>query len=481
MDLQKLGNRAAKSIVALVSRTFLLNIISFIGSIALTIFLTPTEFGVYIITSTIVDIMTYFSDVGLAGALIQKKGKLEANEIETTFTIQQLLIISLILIGFVFYKPISAFYKLDNVAINLYFALLISFFISSLKTIPSVLSERKLQFEKVVIPQIVETLFFNVILVYLAWKGFGVTSYIWAVSVRAIVGTITIYLLVPWRPKLNFHFQSVKNLLKFGIPYQGNSLLAVFKDKISLLILGKIIGLNGMGMLGWAEKWANLPLRYVLDATVKVAFPLFSRLQDNLEKAQANLERAIYFISIIVFPMLVGGLFLMPSIIAIIPKYGKWSPAILAFNFYLFSAAIASISTFLTNFLTGMGKVKQVLGLMLMWTVLTLIIYPLFAIKWGYTGVAIGSTVIAITSIIPALMVYKLVPINFFKQLYPAIISTLGMGIVLFIAKQSLSKGLYSLFILPLIGAVSYFGLLWIINGKNLKSQILTFINYAKS
>jgi len=110
--------------------------------------------------------MTYFSDVGLAGALIQKKGKLEANEIETTFTIQQLLIISLILLGFIFYKPISAFYKLDSVAINLYFALLISFFISSLKTIPSVLSERKLQFEKVVITQIVETLFFNVISIF---------------------------------------------------------------------------------------------------------------------------------------------------------------------------------------------------------------------------------------------------------------------------------------------------------------------------
>jgi len=78
-------------------------------------------------------------------------------------------------------------------------------------------------------------------------------------------------------------------------------------------------------------------------------------------------------------------------------------------------------------------------------------------------------------------MVYKLVPINFFKQLSPAIISTLGMGIVLFIAKQSLPKGIYSLFILPLIGAISYFGLLWMINGENLKSQILTFINHVKS
>ena len=263
---KQLGRRAVGSVIALTSRTFFLNLVNFVGAFVLTIFLTPTEFGIFIVTSTIVEILTYFSDVGLAGALIQKKGKLTSQEIEATFTIQQLLVAGGILLALAFSLPIQAFYNLDRLGLWLFYALLAAFFLSSLKTIPSVLSERRLKFEKVVIPQVVEALVFNSLLIFLAWQGWGIKSYIVAVLARAISGTTTIYILVPWRPRLRFALAPVKRLLSFGVPSQANSLLAVFKDKVSLLILGKILGLEGMGILGWAEKWATLPLRYFLDA-----------------------------------------------------------------------------------------------------------------------------------------------------------------------------------------------------------------------
>ena len=481
LDLNVVGQRAVKSVVALTGRTFFLNVVNFLGTLALTIFLSREEFGVFIVTSAMVEILAYFSDIGLAGALIQKKHKLKNKEIEATFTIQETLVLAGIGLVWLLAKPIQRFYGLDHLGLWLIYALLIAFFLSSLKTIPSVLLERKLKFEKVIIPQIVETVVFNGLVVSLAWMGWGIKSYIIAVLARATVGVITIYILVPWRPRIRFSVKAVKSLLGFGIPYQINSVLAVFKDRVSLLILGKILGLEGMGILGWAEKWANLALRYFLDAMVKVAFPLFSRLQTKLDQAQKSLEYSIYFISTMVMPILAGFYALMPQIITIIPKYNKWQVGVSTFNLFLISAAVAAISTFLTNFLTAMGKVKQVVGLMIVWTVLTLSLYPWLAVKLGYMGVAWGSVIIAGTAIVPYWLVKRLVRFRLVVNIIP---SLLASGIMIAGLKQIdkyLPSNLTGLLVSILLGAMIYLGILVLINGNRLKQKIKIFLRYAKA
>lgn len=481
LDVTQIGQRAIRSVVALISRTFFLNLVNFIGVLFLTIFLTRQEFGVFIIASSVVEILAYFSDIGLAGALIQKRVKLKKKEIEATFTIQEVLVLLGIGLVWLLSKPIQRFYGFDQTGLWLIYALLIAFFLTSLKTIPSVLMERRLKFEKVIIPQIAETLVFNLLIVILAWKGWGIKSYIVAVLARSIVGVIAIYILVPWRPRIRFSLQAVKSLLKFGIPYQVNSVLAVFKDKVSLLILGKILGLEGIGILGWAEKWANLALRYFLDAPVKVAFPMFSRLQHKLGKAKRSLEYSIYFISVFVFPALTGAYSIMPQIIQVVPKYVKWQAGVSTFNLFLVSAAIAAIATFLTNFLTAMGKVKQVLLLMVMWTGLTLSLYPWLAIKMGYYGVAVASVLIALTAVVPFLLVRKMLRFNLLGNIGPAIVASLVMMIVLKAVKAFVPMTMTGLIINVILGTGIYLGTLVLINGRQLKHHVTTFLSYAKT
>jgi len=481
LTVSQIGQRAIKSVIALTSRTFFLNVVNFLGTLALTIFLTRREFGVFVITSAIVEMLNYFSDIGLAGALIQKKGRLKKKEIEATFTIQELLVLLLIGVALIFSKVIQKFYGLDQTGLYLLYSLLIAFFMSSLKTIPSVLLERRLRFEKIIIPQIAETIVFNGLIVSLAWMGFGIKSYIVAVLGRAIVGVVTIYILVPWRPRIRFSLKAVKSLLGFGIPYQLNSVLAVFKDKVSLLVLGKILGLEGMGILGWAEKWANLTLRYFLDATLKVAFPLFSRLQHKLDKAQKSLEHFIYFIATLVFPSLVGAYLLMPYIINIIPKYTKWQPGLTTFNLFLISAGLAAVSTFLTNFLMAMGKIKWIIGLMVFWTISTLTIYPILANKFGIVGVAIGSLIIGLTSIITYLLVKKVVKVNLLVNILPAFVSSMIMLVATKLIQSYLPLSLKGAGIMIVFASLVYIISLMLINGKKLKQQINIFLNYAKA
>src|SRR6185369_4412832 len=124
--------------------------------------------------------------IGLAASLIQKKEKLDDNDLKTTFTVQQILVITLLVIVFFSTPAIKTFYKLDQSAILLLYALGLSFMMSSLKTIPSVLLERHLKFEILAISNILESLVYSASLVFFAWKGFGINSFTISVIVRGV-------------------------------------------------------------------------------------------------------------------------------------------------------------------------------------------------------------------------------------------------------------------------------------------------------
>ena len=72
----------------------------------------------------------------------------------------------------------------------------------------------------------------------------------------------------------------------------------------------------------------------------------------------------------------------------LIPKYTKWEPALLSFYFFVGAAAIAGLTTPLTNALNAIGKIKTTLLLMVMWTTLTWIVTVIFIHFFGFQGVA---------------------------------------------------------------------------------------------
>src|SRR3989344_9199573 len=98
ISLETVKSRAVKGVIVLTGRTFLLQIFTFAAWFFLSVFLDAKEIGIFFIVSAVVNFLRYFSDIGLAAALIQKKEKLEENDLRTTFTIQQGLVVLLLLL-----------------------------------------------------------------------------------------------------------------------------------------------------------------------------------------------------------------------------------------------------------------------------------------------------------------------------------------------------------------------------------------------
>ena len=468
--IEQIKHRSVRGVMTLFLRTGLLQVVAIAATFLLTVFLDPVHFGIFGITAAAVDILVYFSDIGFAGALIQKK-KLDLKDLSTTFTVQQLLTLFLVAAGFLLTGVVGRLYSLSSSGVWLFRALLISFFLSGLKTIPSIRLERRLEFGKLIIPQIIENLVFYAAAVILAWRGFGITSFTLAVLMRSVLGLIAIYIISPWKPALSFNKQSFKSLVSFGVPFQLNSVLGLVKDRLLVAYYGIVLPAAQVGYLQWAERWSLFPHRIVVDNINKVTFPAYSRLQGKTMELTKAIEKSIFFTTLIIFPTLVAMNVLAPALIQIIPKYQKWQPALVALMLFSVNGIWSSISTTLTNSFAAIGKIKINLKLMVMWTTLTWILTPLLIWKFGFNGVAAASAIVATTSIIPMIIIKRLLPVKLAGNILPQLTSALVMG--LFLWKAIPSFGLHpSAFILVIpAGAILYFVLIFALTGKKLINE----------
>lgn len=472
-DIEAIKKRSLVGVLALTSRTFLIQIISFLSTFLLTVFLEPKVFGIFFLVSAFVNFFAYFSDIGLAAALIQKKEKITEEDLKTTFTVQQILV--LILLGLIIgLGPlVGKWYGLSKEAIFLLYALGLSLFLSSLKTIPSVILERNLKFNLLVIPQIIETLIYNLLAVILAWKGFGITSFTVAVLARGITGLLAIYIISPWRVGFLISKESLRSLLKFGLPYQANTLMAVLKDDLMTVFLGKVIGATGLGYLGWAKKWAEQPLRFFMDNVLKVSFPAYSRLQHDKDALKKAVEKSLFFLSFLTFPILIGFSILASDLVKIIPRYLKWQPALLSLYLYCFNSAWAVVSTSMTNLLNAIGRIKTTFKLMVMWLILTWILMPILGLKFGYNGVAVASAIIALSSVVAVYFARQSIDFSLNSCVGKPLLASVLMGLIIFIFKPTLSNLTFSVLARVLIGTVFYFLISYLLLGKSLTSDIL--------
>lgn len=472
LDAKTVSRRSVKGIFALASRTLILQVINFATFLIISIILSAGQLGVYTAVVAIQRVISFLTDFGLGAALIQKKEDLKRDDLVTTFTIQSLITLSILIMFFIFLDPIKSFFNLDAAGGRLLLALVFTIFISSFKTIPSILLERKINFGKLVIPQIIESIAFNVVLIALVLNNYGIDSYTYAFIVSSLIGIPFYYYISPWKPGIGIYKSSISNL-KFGAAFQAKNILATIKDDFLTVILVRFLSFTEIGYIGFAQKIAFFLYRYIVDSITKVTFSSYSRLQDNTAYLRSAIEKSLFFTSVIVFPMLSGLIVISSFLIKYMPGWAnKWEPAVLSLVFFCLNAIVSSVSGVLVNVLDATGRVKTTLKLMVLWTFLTWILTPIAIYFWGHSGVAIASFLVTLTVFITIALVRKVVRFDFLKSIYKPAIATLIMATVTYVVALNLINGFTSLIFVIILGGVVYLISIYILAGKEIAADI---------
>ncbi|MBA3723325.1 MAG: oligosaccharide flippase family protein [Candidatus Levybacteria bacterium] len=478
-DLQVVAKKSVQGMFALVSRSFLVQILAIVSNFVLTLYLDPSMFGVFFVVSAINVFLAYFQDIGLAALIIQKKAEPTLEELRTTFTIQQILVLLIVIPTYVFSEQIANTFNLSQDGIYVLYAYLASFVLSSLKTIPTALLERKLDFHKLVIPQIAESLVYSIALIVFAIMGYGVTTFTIAILLRSIIGLPLIYWIQPWDVGFALKRKLIKDLVSKGSPFQGNSILALIKDDLLNLYVASLLPLTQVGYIGFAQKWAFMPLRLVMDNVIKVTFPSYSRLQNDPGALKIVIEKSLFLISFIIFPIVAAIITFSPSLIDLIPGYQKWEPALIALMFFSLNSLFASITVPLTNVLNAIGKVNITLRYMVFWTILSWVLTVLFIQNFGYNGVAAASFVVAASVLLILYPVKKEVNFSFVRPIWKQLVAAIVMGLGVYATQQFITSW-FLLIVQMVVAGTIYMGILLAIAQKDLKKVTKYIVSIIK-
>lgn len=474
LSINNIKFKAFKGVFTLTFRRLILKVIDTIGLIILARTLTQDVFGVFGIVSFVVfTFLSFFSDIGFGAALIQKKGTLTKDDIHTTFTIQQSLVTLLLIIAWFSSPSISNFYDLGSQGTWLIRILSLSLFITSFKTIPSILLERELRFEKLVIPEIIETIVYNALAVYMALAGFGVWSLVIAILARVVIGAITLNLLSPWKIGWAFSHASARSLLSFGVPYQLNSVLALIKDNITPTLIAYWYGPAAVGFVNLAQNIATRPME-IINIVSRVMFPAYSRLQHDTERLKRWIEKSVSFMAYLYMPAITGLLITARPILEYLyaDKSAKWLPSLPTLLLFLAGAYPIIITTTYTNALYALGKPKVVLALMAIYTVLTWVIGVPLIYQYEFVGIAIAGLIITYLTIpLVVWQMNKVVHVKTWDSLKKPLISSVIMGIVTYFANQVFTHSLSTLIFTIGVGMVTYVITILVLDGPKLKSE----------
>jgi len=254
-----------------------------------------------------------------------------------------------------------------------------------------------------------------------------------------------------------------------------NSFIALLKDDLLTVFLGKVLPFAQIGYIGWAKKWAEVPLRLIMDSVIRVTFPAFSRLQESKEHLSAAIEKTLFGLSVAIFPISVGLLFFVQPLIGIIPKYIKWEPALIAFYLLTVSSIFAGLTTPLTNALNAIGKIKVTLGLMIMWTVLTWVLTLTLIRFFGFNGVPIAFLLVSTTIVIVVGLVKREVKFSFWKSVWSATGAAILQGIWYAVILRVVPHSLVWLLLAGFTGVILYGSIVRIVEKRRIMDIIHMF------
>lgn len=381
------------------SERLLAQAISLIVSVVLARLLDPEHYGIVAIVLVFINILNAFVTGGFGNALIQKKN---ADDLDFNTICWFSIACAILLYGFLFLCAplIAAFYNMEQLTMItrvMGFRVVISAF----NSVQHAYVQRHMQFKMFFFSTLGGTLISGVVGVLLAYNGFGV----WALAAQYLtnctIDTIVLLFTIKWKPRLEWSYSRLKQMLPFGLKMLGATMVNTLQDNIRSLVVGKVFSAEDLAFYNEGKKYPATLMNNLVGSIQKVLFPAFSDLQDDRETIKSQMRKAIRISSFILVPIVVGIIAVADTFVVLLLTE-KWAPAIPYLRILSLIYLTRTMNSIFQSSLLAIGKsganmFHEVVGSMLS---LSLICVGAFLLKsvlfiaWSYIIVMLVGTAI---------------------------------------------------------------------------------------
>jgi len=428
----------------------------------------PKDFGLVGMAAIFSGLVGTVNDLGLSSAIIQRK-ELDNSHLSTSFWAS--LVMGIIIFGIAFVvAPFAANFFEKEIVAPIIIVSSIGFIIGPFGVVHRSLLSKELKFKKIAIIEISATIISGITAISMAFLGFGVWSLVFNGLAANMTKVILLWILCQWHPSIQFSKERFKELFSFGANVTGHRIANYIGANIDYFFIGKFLGDSALGLYTLGYSLATYPQRRLSSIVTKVAFPAFSKIQDDNERIRRNYLKSITYISLVVFPLLISMIILAPYFIKVI--YGnKWIPMIIPLQILCVAGFNYAIGTTTGSIFFSKNRpdiaFKMTLGLRV--GLLGTLVFIAINVNHSIIGVAVAVvSYTLITRFISQWLANRLIDLkmkNYLWSLFPAVMGCLVMAGVLigYHYIQNISLKLSDLQFLVssiIIGGLTYFAFL---------------------
>jgi len=422
----KLRKLARLGAVALSARTALIQFAALGGQVILARRLAAEDFGVFAVVQFAMTFLTFFGDGGLGAALVQKKREPSSAELSSIFYLQACLGVGVLLLALAGGRVFNwAWPNFPPSTRWVLVALAFNFLLTSLRCVPGLLLERRLQFVRIAILDTCGSITFYAVAAGLALSGFRIGALVGGVLAQGACGLALAYVMCPWRPSLEWDFASLRPLLRFGVPFQLHFVSGLVLSALTPVFGGRVLGAHAVGLLNWSQTTAHFPLAlgHIIS---RISFPLYSRLQDDRQELVRAVGRSIKICALGTMLFVGVVMALAPELVRIVYSE-KWLEALPFLYVYTATITVGFFTPAAATVLEALGKPGVVLRLSAAVVGLIWVVVPPATLRFGtmgFVGAYVG--VMVLGNVAMAFTLRRLLPdARLITPLLPALLATL--------------------------------------------------------
>jgi O-antigen/teichoic acid export membrane protein len=436
--------------------------IQIVVGILLARLLTPADFGLMAMALVFARFAWIFSELGLAGAIVQRKVITEAH-LSSIFWINLAfgILVSLL---FIAASPIIANFYNEPDLVPIIIIVSSTIAIGALNDVQQALMRRHMSFQRYAIADVSSIVVAGGVAIGMALAGFGV----WSLAMQSVlvmtINVVVMWFLSDWRPHLLFDIEAVRDIMRFSLNLQGAQVTEYLVQNGDNLLLGRFVGTYAVGIFQIASRYMLAATSLIVPIFGTVMVSGFSRVQDDHQRLRLIYIRTTQVILFLTMPLSVGLIVVADSFVLALLG-AKWIDVIPLLRIMGFAAIWLPLIRSRRWLLISLGRTE----LLFRWQVIEgvmAVFSLLIGVQFGIQGVALAFVVRT------WLLLYPLVAIPgaliglsfgaFMHKMLPILLVSAAMALSVWLATMMLFASftpLYRLVVQAVFGGLVYVGL----------------------
>ena len=214
---------------------------------------------------------------------------------------------------------------------------------------------KRLEFKKFFFATLGGTITSGVIGIVMALKGFGA----WALVVQGVanhfIDTVILWIVIKWRPKLEFSFPLLLKHVKFGYKILISKIAYNLSNSARQLVIGKKYSNSDLAFFNKGRTYPNIFGQNITSSINSVIYPVLTRSEDDKKRFNYLLKRSFSINMFCILPLMIGFFCVAEPFIHVLLG-SKWLPCVPFIRVFCFVVILNTIESVFSSGPLALGK-----------------------------------------------------------------------------------------------------------------------------